>query len=183
MKIKEFINAVIIPVFCGIGVFFLTAHFDWVKQQIIKLTEDTTYLSELEYVSQNGTKLIYKDNVLFSGKAWSSDGTTLCIIVESGRPLEGQGKNPNNTNAIVVNTRPGQSFAGRTSDRVFYFNDGNGNLVAKLAEVDGGFICNDTFISNNECAMFTYIREHYPSYAKLLDSYDAIMKVELKKRQ
>lgn len=162
------------------------ASCDRIKNNYSTQETPKTYLSELEYVSTNGTYLIYKDNALFSGEAWSSDGTALCIICQNGRLLELQGKNQNHTNALVINLRPGQEFGNGglldTFNEVYYLNDGNGNLIIRLGRVDNGW--------RHECFGGTietipnknYIQDAFPGHADLLKSYEAILDIELKKK-
>ena len=166
---------------------FAVTSCDWIKQNYTTQPDSKVFLSQLEYTSNNGIKLIYKDNVLFTGEAWSSDGKAFCIICQNGRLLELQGKNQNQTNALVINLRPGQEFGNGgildTFDQVYYLNDGNGNQIMRLGRVPNGF--------RHECYGGTietitnhdYIKDAFRSHANLLQSYEAILDIELKKKQ
>lgn len=165
----------------------LVVSCDWAKQNLTNQTSDKSdkiYLSDLEYVSNNGIQLIYKDNALFTGEAWSSDGQAFCIICQNGRLVELQGKNQNQSNALVINLRPGKEF-GRlyeTFNEVYYLNDGRGNLIMRLGKVNEGW--------RHECLDGTmetitnknFIQDAFPGHAELLRSYEAILDIELKKR-
>lgn len=160
---------------------------DGIKHNNSTQSDPKIFLSQLEYTNNNGIKLFYKDNVLFTGEAWSSDGKAFCIICQNGRLLEVQGKNQNQTNALVVNLRPGQEFGNGgvldTFDQVYYLYDGNGNQKMRLGRVSNGF--------RHECYGGTietitnhdYIKDAFPGHANLLQSYEAILDVELKKKQ
>jgi lipoprotein len=157
---------------------------DWInKNYTTQPQDDRIILSELTVVKNNGVKLFYRNNTLFSGEAWSSDKKTFFIICENGRLMELHGKNSNNTDAVVVNMRPGQEFGNGglldTFNKVYYLNDGGGNLIMRLGRVSNGF--------RHECYGGTietitnqnFIQDAYPSHAQLLQTYEAVLDNEL----
>ena len=94
--------------------------------------------------------------------------------------MELHGKNPNNTDAVVVNMRPGQNFGTfDTFNEVYYINDGAGNLIIRLGRITDGFMHQcyggvlETITNQN------YISDAFPSHAQLLTTYEAILDNEL----
>ena len=167
---------------------YFDSHFlqscDWIKNSNTSQSQnDETTLSELSVIKNNGIKLFYQNNILFSGEAWSSDKKTFCIICENGRLMELHGKNPNFTDAVVVNLRPGQEFGNGglldTFNEVYYINDGKGDLIIRLGRVSNGFRHEcyggiiETITNQN------YIQDAFPSHAQLLQTYEAILDNEL----
>ncbi len=156
---------------------------DWIsKHYTTQPHDDRIILSELTVVKNNGVKLFYQNNMLFSGEAWASDKKSFFIICENGRLMELHGKNSNNTDAVVVNMRPGQEFGNGlfdTFNEVYYLNDGAGNLIMRLGKVSNGF--------RHECFGGTietipnqnYIQDAFPSHAQLLQTYEAVLDNEL----
>ena len=41
-------------------------------------------MSDIQYYTQNGQKIVYKDNALFTATAWSSDSQFMNVVVENG---------------------------------------------------------------------------------------------------
>lgn len=82
-------------------------------------------MSDIQYYTQNGQKIVYKDNALFTGTAWSSDSKFMNIVVENGNIVKSNIYNPNKTIAIIIDLTPHQYINGAYVNTSYTLHNGN----------------------------------------------------------
>lgn len=149
----------------------------------------TIHLSDITYYTQNGQKVIYKDNVLFTGTAWSSDSKFMNIVVENGTIVKSNIFNPNQTVAIIVDFAPHQHINGAVVNTSYILHNGNGAPLIRFAlnnqpPTNAKFVWTNVDKTSQSYGQHGYWYSNnsgYDGHEALIKKAEAVLDLELRK--
>lgn len=171
-----------------LSLLFLTS-CDYIKQETQKI-EPATHLSDLIYYNRNNQKVIYKNNTLFTGTAWSSDGKFLNIIVENGTLKKSNIYNPNQTIAVSIDFSLRQYINGEPTNPTYTLYNENGAPLVMFGKRKSDIFNDQQFVwANIDTTSASYktkgywkdLEYPYENQKALIEKGEAVVSLELHK--
>lgn len=146
-------------------------------------------MSDIQYYTQNGQKVVYKDNALFTATAWSSDSQFMNVVVENGNIVKSNIYNSNKTIAIIVDFTPKQYINGVYVNTSYTLHNGNGAPLVQFAlnpqsSPEAKYVwvnIDKTSQSYGNHGYWSNNPEGYEVHEAMLKRADAVLDLELRK--